>query len=162
MVGGRFQVQKLRDRLDQAFGRYAKIAGDEELQSDYSRYLCVLTSGYVEQAVWILLREFSRRGANPRVFRYAETNLGRFQNPTTDNIAGLLGAFDAAWRTDFEAFVADERKDALNSLVATRHQIAHGESVGITFLRLKAFRMHIDTIIEWLVDLTDPSPRISA
>jgi predicted amidophosphoribosyltransferase len=152
MLNGRHQTSRLRNHLKDAFERYAKVGDDPEVQADFARYLCVLTSGYVEQSVRILFLELSRKRTEKRVFRYVASNLDRFHNPTGEKIASLVGAFDPELKADFERFINGERKDALNSVMAIRHKIAHGESVGTTYGQLRSHRESLYEIVDWLVD----------
>lgn len=152
MLNGRLQTQRLRKRLDDAYDRYPLVGTDPEVQSDFARYLCVLTSGYVEQAVYILFLEYSREGTKQRVFRYVTSNLEWFMNPSAEKIANLLGSFDPVWREEFETLIEGQRKEALNSVVALRHAIAHGENAGITYRRLNELRPSVYDIVDWLVE----------
>lgn len=137
--------------MDDAYSRYSKVGDDPEVQADFARYLFILTSGYVEQTVNVLFQEFTRRRANPRIFRHVSSNLEWFQNPKAEKIAELLGSFDVTWKANFELFIDGEIKESLNSVVAIRHKVAHGESVGVTCGQLCDHKLSIYKIIDWLV-----------
>jgi len=49
-----------------------------------------------------------------------------------------------------ESFVAGERKDAVDSVVANRHQIAHGQDVGLTLIRIMGYYAHVSETIDFL------------
>jgi hypothetical protein len=146
----RVLADQLRLRLDEAFKRCSLVRSDAEIQSDFARYLCVLTSGYVEQVVKALFQEFSRNRTDKRVLRHVNMGLLRFHNPTSDKIAELTGSFDDSWKDEFEKYIDGERKESLNSVVATRHLVAHGGSVGITYLQLAIHLQKIYEIVDWL------------
>lgn len=65
-MNGRAEVWRLRQRLDATFKRVNLAPADAELQSDFSRYLCVLVSGYVETAVTELILEPVEKTRPPR------------------------------------------------------------------------------------------------
>jgi hypothetical protein len=66
----------------------------------------------------------------------------------------MLGHFNPAWRDHFETNTPDEVKDAIDSIVNNRNQIAHGAQTNIslvTFMeyykRVKAFIADLDTFV---------------
>lgn len=152
---GRLEVDRLRQRLDETFKRYAELPANTELQSDYARYLCVLVAGYVEQAVQELTIARCRRQASPSVQRYANGQLRRLQNVNPAKLSQTLASFEPKLAQDLESTFAPEL-DALSSLVANRHAIAHGGSVGNSYTRVKEAYDLIQTLIDWIVGEFDP------
>ena len=49
----------------------------------------------------------------------------------------------------------DQRKDSLNSLVALRHKIAHGESVGTSLSQVREHYKVVVEVVDHLADLVD-------
>ena len=132
------ELHRLKSDVDSAFGRIKEIdPGAIQLQAEYARYLCVRTSGLFEVAVQHIFSEHSRRAASRQVARYAATSIGRRRSMATEELLQLIGAFDPNWRVKVEAFVVGERKDAIDSIVANRHAIAHGTPTGITYVRIQ-------------------------
>jgi hypothetical protein len=127
---GRAEVARLQQRLDVAFKRIGSVETDLELQSDFARYLCVLVSGYLEQAVAELVLEHARRTGAPTLQRFVDRRTRHFANANSKRLEELLGDFDPDWRKELEAFVVDDLKDAVDGVVDLRNKIAHGESVG--------------------------------
>ena len=103
------------------------------MQSHWARYLCILASGFIEASVRTLYAEYARTKAAPYVANYVEGQLARFQNPKMENILELTRAFSPEWEENLRTKSDGEVKDGVNSIVANRHRIAHGESVGITY-----------------------------
>lgn len=131
------------------------VSSDPELQSQIARFLCVLTSGLIEQAVISLLDEYIRRRSTPRVQRYAGYQVSRLQNAKFDDILTLLGRFDPDWRIYIEANVTDEVRAAIDSIVNNRNQIAHGKQANISlgtfssyYIKVKAFLLHLEAFLE--------------
>jgi hypothetical protein len=53
-------------------------------------------------------------------------------------------------------FLVDERKDAVDSVVSLRNSIAHGQSVGITYIRVLRYYEQIQKVIDHVADLCVP------
>jgi len=155
---GRHEVARLKRLLDNTFSRVNDLGSDLEVQSDFARYLCVLVAGYIENAVVELILAHCSRQSSPTVQRYVEKSLDRFTNVHREKLLQLLGSFDAEWRSQLEAFIVDEREAALSSVIGLRHQIAHGGSAGITYVRIKQYYESIQEIIDYLTELLDPVP----
>ncbi len=153
---GRAEVYRLKRVLDESFKRVAKIDNDSELQADFARYLCVLVSGFIEKSVVELILEHTRHRANPSVLRFVEYRTRQFTNVNAQRLEELLGAFDPEWRSDLKKFLVDERKDALDSIVSLRNTISHGQSVGVTFVRVKEYYEHVQSVIDHVASLCAP------
>lgn len=154
---GRAEVARLKQRLDGAFARFDLVGPDLEVRADFARYLCVLVSGYLEQAIRELATEHCRLRAQRTVVDYVMQQLRRFQNPKTEAILTLVSGFDASWRGTAEAFIVDDRKTAVDSIVNVRHQIAHGENVGATFSQIHGYYQSAQEVVDFLADLFVPA-----
>lgn len=150
---GRAEVDRLAKRLTAAFARAPTASADLELQSDFAKYLCVLTSGFFEKSIVALALEYARTHGSPEVLSFVEARLDRWTNPTTEKIIGLFSEFKVDWRTDLDGFLVDEKKASVNSLVAIRHQIAHGESVGITLVQVQKHRKEVVQVLDHIAQL---------
>src|SRR5262249_6868094 len=109
------------------------LSEDLELQSHWARYLCVLVSGYAEHSVRSLYTEYARDNASPAVAAYVQSQLKGFLNPKMENILTLSRLFKPEWAEELEGAVQEQIKASIDSVVNTRHHIAHGRSVGISF-----------------------------
>ncbi len=128
-----------RQRLNYLFSKSSAFGEDPELLSHWAKYLCILVSGYLETALKHYFGEFTRYKSHPYVCNYAVANLGDFMNPKTEKILQLIGTFSRDWKEELERYVEGERKDAIDSVVANRHNIAHGRQVGLTIARMKRY-----------------------
>jgi len=155
-MNGRFKISRLKQRLDSTFSRAPQSNDDIELQADFAKYLCILLSGYLENAIIALIVSYSEKRSAPEVASYVERQLDRWTNPNTETICQLFGSFSVDWRTKTEGFLVDYRKDSINSLVALRHKIAHGESVGTTMSQVWTYYSAIKEIVDFLADLVEP------
>jgi hypothetical protein len=144
------EVTRYRQRLDALFGRVSALSHDLELQAHWARYLCILASGFVEESVRILLSDYVQKRADTTISRYVNAQLDGFQNPKAGKILDLLRAFDIAWAESVEQFLGDERKDAIDSIVNNRHQIAHGRNVGISYVTIKNYYEKAVEVVEFI------------
>jgi protein involved in polysaccharide export with SLBB domain len=149
-------VERHAQQVDAVLARakQSSLADSPELQADLARYACVLVAGYVEQSVKAIFGEFVRTRASPEVHRYAERRLARVRNPNATDLANLAGDFNPEWRTSLKAVLQDERKAALDSVVANRNVIAHGRSVGIGLVQIGTYHGQVKTVIKELALIT--------
>ena len=133
------EAVRYKQRLDNLFGQISVFSGNPELQSQWARYLCVLVSGFLETSICAIYGEFARRTASPYVANFVKYELGSFQNPKMGKILDLTRAFNPQWANQLEVATEGQLKDAVNSVVANRIQIAHGRDVGITYARIKGY-----------------------
>jgi hypothetical protein len=155
-MNGRAEVFRLKSRLDRTFARMPDPTADFELQADFARYLCVLVSGFFENAIVALMLDFAQRRSAPEVASFVERELEYWTNPNREKICQLLGSFNRDWQSKAEAYLVDEKKDSVNSLVALRHKIAHGESVGTSLSQVKSYYKIILDVVSFVADLVDP------
>jgi hypothetical protein len=157
-VNGRQQIAEHRARIDAAFGRANALqsAADPETNADFAKYLCVLVSGFLERAVSESVQEHARKRSAPTLQRFVENNTWGFTNVKCEKLKNLLGSFDPNWRLQLDALLVDEVKDAIDSLVANRHLITHGGSVGLTYVRVKEYYKHVREVVEVVLNLCDP------
>lgn len=134
----------------------AKKAGDAslddfELLAHWAKYLCVLVAGFLENALIEVYGEFVVGSSSPAVARFATTRLENIQNPKAQRFLEIAGAFDEAWRIELEQFLAvNGRKEAVDSIMSNRHQIAHGETSGITLTRVNQYLEKCIEVIDFL------------
>jgi hypothetical protein len=154
---GRGEVQRLQSKLDATFERAKTAIADIEVQSDLARHLCVLVSGFLEQAVIELTMEHTRRSASPRVQRHVERRLRRFTSANSERLLGLLATFDPEWRSSLFGYLVDERKAAVDSVIALRHRIAHGHSEPVTLGRVEGYYVQVKRVVTRIAELCVPT-----
>lgn len=127
-----------------------------ELISHYSRYLCVLVSGYAEQSVKELVTEYVRTKSSEPVQRYVGRQLGRLRNIDYEKLKQLIESFKPEWWADLEARRTDELT-AFGSVATVRNGVSHGSDAGITMATVKQYFDQISTVLDDLCDLLDPA-----
>jgi len=114
-----------KQKLDALFAKTKDLNSDAELIAHWSRYLCVLVSGFV---------------AKLKIFTNAKTN----------KILDLVAEFGNDFREELAKVLTDELKDSVDSVVSNRHLIAHGQDVGIGIATIKKYYSSVVTAVEEL------------
>ncbi len=156
-MNGRAEVSQLQQRLRTTLSRAPHPTSDIEIQADFAKYFCVLVSGFLENALVALILDYcERKSSLPEITLFVERQLEYWTNPNTEKIIQLLGDFSQDWRLAAECFLIDEKKAAVNSLVALRHKIVHGESVGTSLGQVKEYYTTVLDVVAFVANLVDP------
>ena len=147
-----------QQRLDNLFEIIRILEGDPELTSHWARYLCVQVSGFLETSIQTVLSDYARCQSSKHVSRFVDAQVGRFQNLNMERILNLVGQFDPDWEKELRIATEDEPKDAVDSVVANRNRIAHGEDVGITFGRVSRYYDNAKLVVDLLQKKCNGSP----
>ncbi len=134
--------------LDYLFSKGDEIK-DDELLSHWSRYLCVLVSGWLETSVHRIYSEYIRNRSSKEVRRFASNRLG-IRSAKMNNIIALTSQFSVEWAKALENVTDGPIKDAVDNIVENRHHVAHGETSDISFLRLKTYYANAIKAVELL------------
>ena len=144
------QVVQYQKRLEYLFRQIGLLTDNLELQSHWARYLCVLVSGFLEISIRSVYTAYAKGSLSPYVANFVESHLERLQNPNMEKIASLVGSFSPQWESDLRTATDGELKDAVDSIVANRNRIAHGEDVGITYARVRDYYSRIVRVLEFV------------
>jgi hypothetical protein len=155
-MNGRAAIDSHRKRIEAVFDRSKKLMDDQELLADQARYLCVLVAGFIEKAMSEVVLEYTRRHGARSLQRYVEKGTSRFTSANSAKVLALLGSFEPSWSDQIGNILVDEYKDAFDSVVTNRHQIAHGISVGLTYARMRDYFRAIVHVIDKIEDLCIP------
>lgn len=164
------QAASHRQRLDNLFALFEAFLKDpevkphwaryHELQSHWAIYLCVLTSGFLEASVREIYGHYASEKAAPNVANFVLDRLEGFQNPKMEKILELTKSFNRGWESDLRVATEGEIKDAVDSIVANRHLIAHGRPVGITYVRIKNYYENAVKVIDLIERQCTGSTRV--
>ncbi|MFA6318984.1 MAG: HEPN domain-containing protein [Elusimicrobiota bacterium] len=144
---GKAEVARRQQQLDATFMRAAGLAAQSELLSDFAKYLCVLVSGFLEQAVIELILEYVRNKSDGRIQSHVERRLRKLTNLKSQLLLDVVGGFDPDWRRSLEPILVDEYKAALDSVVDLRNTIAHGKSVGVTMKSVTDYYVRVKLVV---------------
>lgn len=145
-----------KDRLDALFLSAKKLTHDPYLTAHWARYLCVLVSGFVENSLRELLRKYATAKSHKDVACFVGKRLNRFSNAKMGAILSLMDEFGSDHKKHIESIALDVEKDAINSVVANRHQIAHGRDVQIGMATLQNYYKEILKVIEKIEERFEP------
>src|SRR4051794_30530861 len=97
--------------------------------------------------------EYARtQSHNTQVTRFVAEHVKWFQNAKMEKLLALLGEFDPKFRETIDNDTKGKLADAVNSVVANRHLIAHGQHVG----------MSPATIIDWYKSVVSVIDKVEA
>ena len=147
-------VQREKQKLDNLFTKIESVE-EMELKSHWARYLCVLTSGYIENSVRYIISDYSNNKASQPLANFVQRKIRMVTNLKKNNIVDLLNSFNPEWGTKFLEKITDKQIDAIDSVVANRHQIAHGKNIGITYVTMKNYYVDIKPSIKLIYDIVN-------
>ena len=137
-----FELIKAKRDLDELFEMVPPTSSDyDQISAHWAKYITVRVSGFMEEVLETVLVEYARKVASGKIINYAQKQIEKSRNnPNTEKIAQTLYSFSKEWGASFEEFAGQEgRKDALNSVMSIRHNIAHGRNSGVTIGRIKGY-----------------------
>lgn len=156
---------KYKTRIKYLFKLYSENP-NTETQAEDAKYLAVLVSGYLEQAIKEVLLEYSSSISAPNVSKYIKDSWPTSKNMTVQNIENILKQFNEDWAVRFTDWLVatntDEnhdggsikrkgikiadRKSDVNTIVKWRNYIAHGQESKTTNVTLVSVREKFNTI----------------
>jgi len=147
-----FEVAKQIQRLHSLINKAIQASSDDiSLQGHWARYLCVMVAGLIENGLKEIISEYINSKTHKPIANYSISYLTKFQNPKAEKVMELIGLFKAEWRHDLEAYLNNEgRKDAIDSIMNNRNQIAHGKDVGITVVSVKNYLDKVISVLEFI------------
>lgn len=136
-----------------------KLAGkseNAEIAAALCRFGAVLACGFVERSIEAIILDRLMVRADPKILNFVKSHLRRGVNCNSRGIAALLGRFDSAWRKSFEEFLRDHEKEAasLDSIYSVRNNVAHGDSLNVTYHTLKNQIEDVKTIVDAVIQST--------
>jgi hypothetical protein len=138
--------QRLTSLIDQARGIEAL-----EMQAHWSRYVCVLVAGFLENAHLELFGRYAKSCSSPDVGRFVDATLKRVRNPKAGRFLETARAFNPAWEQPLSEFLDDNgRKDAIDSVMANRHLIAHGKDSDVSLARVVDYLSKCVEVLEFI------------
>lgn len=127
-----------------------KTPGEPDEQADWAKYLSVLVSGYLEQALKEILLDFAGRQNAARLQNYITGTWPESRNMKPANIKEILNHFDQSWASKFDEWIAarDQYKSEISSLITSRNDIAHGKEANTTNVTLRSTRNRLRIALE--------------
>jgi len=142
------EIDAQRKRLDALFDKATDLSGDPELLAHWAKYLCVLVCGFLENSVELCLSDYCQKRSDECINNFISSELRSFQNPKMAKILELFGTFSKTWEEDMRNSSDGRISDAVNSIVANRHMIAHGGRSQISMSAVKNYYADIVRAVE--------------
>jgi len=99
-------------RIDFLFQKISSITNLAD-QSEWSKYLCVLASGYIEESLRILLEEYVDKNSSHKIQNFVAKEIKNITNCSVGKIENILSKFDPAWKDDFTNQIASKSKKVM-------------------------------------------------
>ncbi len=127
--------------IESLFNKTSTFVSELELQSHWAKYICILCSGLLENAIELIYLDYiEQSSSNKRIKRFASNYVSRVQNVNATKMIEIAGYFDRTWAEKLKDYLAKEgRKEAIDTIIKNRHDIAHGRTSTITVSRLKDY-----------------------
>ena len=135
-------------RINALFDRAQDLSSDPELLSHWAKYLCVLVCGLLENSVELCLVDYFQKRGDENINNFVSTKLRSFQNPKMGKIVELFGSFSKTWEEDLKERSDGRISDAVNSVVANRHLIAHGGTSQLSMSALRGYYTDVVRAVE--------------
>ncbi len=139
-------------RIDDVFERAVGFDDEPDIQTDYVRYLCVLVTGFLEQAVVRVILNYVDALGDPSLSRYVAETLRRPGSMQVEQILRLVGRFNEDWRTELGEKLTTRHREAIGSVYASRNKIAHGEDVDLAYRQIRGDYDLVREAIDFLED----------
>ena len=130
--------QRLQARIDRLMV-HARRTTDDDLQAELARYLCILVSSSIEERCRDVASAFADGRSAPEIVRFVRAQTRRLRSPSSGNIREFFCGFDPVRANGWYDDLADDQRDALDSIAANRNQLAHGASVGLSLGMLTSY-----------------------
>ena len=140
------RTQSYEKRIDQLL-KIATAVKDDEVKALLSNYICVLVSGYIETSIQDIISEYTKPRSHGSVSGFVVGRLKRFTNANTEKIGNMLNNFNQDWKSSFDSMLTEERRSAINSIVANRNLIAHGISTSISLRNVSEYYVRCKDVI---------------
>lgn len=128
---------------------------DGELVGHWGRYACVSCSGYLETALRLVIQKRIENRFSPEIQAFVVRSLDSIQNPKAERFVKVLRSFQDEWGVSLEEFFAknDDIKNAIDSIMANRHLIAHGKNCSISLGRVQNYFKLADNAISFIDEM---------
>lgn len=144
-------IRQIKLRIDSLITRIKRLKGtavDIEIQSDLSKYLCILLSGYFEKSITDIINSYAEK-FSPQIERCIQTEFKWTTNIKMARLLEILDKFSSEWKSILEKDPSyNDYKDTLDSIVNNRNNIAHAQGSSVTLAQLEYYY----TIIEKIID----------
>jgi hypothetical protein len=123
-----------------------------ELQGHWAKYICVLAAGFLENAIGEVYIPLVSSSSSPAVSNFTQQVLEKIQNPKSSKFIDIARSFKKEWGKELDDFLNTDSdlKNAIDSIMRTRHLIAHGKNTSISVVQVKEYLERSVQVIEFI------------
>lgn len=140
-------------QLDSLFNEVSLIQEGEINKAHLTRYLCIRTSGYLENVVRILIAHFCDGTSPQQINNYVVKRTKYITNLDFQRLTKLLSEFDPNWSKKFSDRITEQQKSSINSVISNRNNIAHGNQDSITFRDMTSYYKDVKDVCKILIEI---------
>lgn len=148
-------VHQQIQRLDHLF-TLANSFSEEEHIANWSRYLCILASGLIENSVKAFVWRYASKKSAVTIQSYVNKKVQSITNLNCEKLSQFLRSFSEEWCEEFDKTISEKQKAAIDSIIANRNNIAHGSDVGISFVTMKQYYTDAKAVLALLEKIINP------
>lgn len=145
----RLQIENQERKLDKLLSDISTVQ-DDELKAHLSKYFCVRISGYLENALKLLVANYSEGSSQKPVANYLQNDLKNVTNLSEEKIQKVLTKFSEDWCVNFKSKVSEQQLQSLNSIISNRNSIAHGQQDNISYKVIGQYYSDLKEIVKAL------------
>jgi len=125
---------------------------DDEMRSHLAKYICILCSGFLENAVHYIYSDYIKsETTSTTVISYSTLTINKIQNPNSEKFREIAKSFNVDWEPALRDFLQnEERSTAINYIIRDRHKIAHGKDSDITLPRIREYHNKTVDVIKFV------------
>jgi RiboL-PSP-HEPN len=149
-----------RSKVQAVFALASRIPLDQaDLQGHWGKYACLVCAGYLEVALRLVIRQRVEKKSTPEIQRFVIHSLDSIQNPKAERFCKVIRSFSDDWGNSLDTFFQQNNqvKDAIDSIMANRHLIAHGRPCSISIGRAYGFYNQADKAITFIDSMINPA-----
>lgn len=146
-------LNKQYNQIKKLIEETRKSCGDNfELQGHWAKYICVLSAGFLENAISEVYIKLVNSSSSPSVSNFTQRVLEKIQNPKSSKFIEVASSFKKEWGIELEVFLNNDEdlKDSIDSIMRNRHLIAHGKNTTISVVKIKEQLERSIKVIEFI------------
>lgn len=155
------ELTKQYTRIENLIAKAKKFEPEDELRSHLAKYLCILSSGFIENSIYHTFSDIAEKTCQPSVvLTYTKGQLYKIQNTNTEKIKELVKSFNPKWWENglCDFLQKENRGAAINYILKDRHNIAHGRDSDITIDKLEDYLKKTIEVIKYIeTEMTNTS-----
>lgn len=141
-----YRLQSHEMSLDNLFREISLLDDGDINKAHLTRYLCIRTSGFLEVVTRYLISNLCDGSSPQTIQNYVQKRAKYITNLSVVKMTELLSEFHPDWGVQFADRLSDQQKAAMNSVVANRNSISHGNQDNTSFREMKQYYSDIKEI----------------